>query len=61
MRKEKNLYMIVDVENDDLPLVVGTMTELCKYSGKTQNQIRSAISHAEKRGSHSRYVRISDE
>ena len=61
MRKEKNLYMIVDVENDDLPLIVGTMTELCKYSGKTQNQIRSAISHAEKRGSHSRYVRISDE
>lgn len=61
MRKEKNIYMIVDVENDDLPLVVGTMTELCKYSGKTQNQIRSAISHAEKRGSHSRYVRISDE
>ena len=61
MRKEKNLYMIVDVENDDLPLVVGTMTELCKYSGKTQNQIRSAISHAEKRGSHSRYVRIPDE
>lgn len=61
MRKEKNLYMIVDVENDDFPLVVGTMTELCKYSGKTQNQIRSAISHAEKRGSHSRYVRISDE
>lgn len=61
MRKEKNLYMIVDVENDDLPLVVGTMTEICKYSGKTQNQIRSAISHAEKRGSHSRYVRISDE
>ena len=61
MRKEKNLYMIVDVENDDLPLIVGTMKELCKYSGKTQNQIRSAISHAEKRGSHSRYVRISDE
>ena len=61
MRKEKNIYMIVDVENEDLPLIVGTMKELCKYSGKTQNQIRSAISHAEKRGSHSRYVRISDE
>ena len=60
MRKEK-LYMIVDVDNEDFPLIVGTMKELCKYSGKTQNQIRSAISHAEKRGSHSRYIRLSED
>ena len=60
MRKEK-LYMIVDVDNEYLPLIVGTMKELCKYSGKTQNQIRSAISHAEKRGSHSRYIRLSED
>ena len=60
MRKEK-LYMIVDVDNEDLPLIVGTMKELCKYYGKTQNQIRSAISHAEKRGSHSRYIRLSED
>ena len=60
MRKEK-LYMIVDVDNEDLPLIVGTMKELCKYSGKTQKQIRSAISHAEKRGSHSRYIRLSED
>ena len=60
MRKEK-LYMIVDVDNEDLPLIVGTMKELCKYSGKTQNQINSAISHAEKRGSHSRYIRLSED
>ena len=60
MRKEK-LYMIVDVDNEDLPRIVGTMKELCKYSGKTQNQIRSAISHAEKRGSHSRYIRLSED
>ena len=60
MRKEK-LYMIVDVDNEDLPLIVGTMKELCKYSGKTQNQIRGAISHAEKRGSHSRYIRLSED
>lgn len=52
------LYAVIDRKHADLIECVGTMAEICAYEGKTDNQIRSAICHAEKRGNKSRYIRI---
>jgi len=57
---EKNIYMIVDKKHDELPLFVGTLSELCGFTGKTRNAILSAIGHAKVRGSNSQYKKVID-
>lgn len=52
------LYMVLDLENKELPLFVGTIQEVARYEGKKTNTISSAVSHAIERGSVSRYARV---
>lgn len=42
------LYAKVDKHNAELLEFVGTMTELCEYTGLSQNTIRAYISHCAK-------------
>ena len=55
---EHTLYMVVDLYHNEEPLFVGTMKEVCEYTGKTKNAILSAISHSKARGGKSRYIRV---
>lgn len=53
------LYMAVDLEKNELPLFVSTSaTEVANWAGVTIVNMMSAISHAEARGTRSRFVRI---
>lgn len=58
---EHVLYMVVDLKHNEEPLFVGTMSEVCEYTGSSKNAILSAISHAKARGTRSRYVRVEDD
>lgn len=55
---EHTLYMVVDRKNKDLPLMVGTMSEVMEFTGKTKNAILSAISQSKRRGGVSQYKRV---
>ena len=53
------LYMAVDLEKNELPLFVSTSaTEVADWAGVPVVNVLSAISHAETRGTRSRFVRI---
>lgn len=53
------LYMAVDLEKNELPLFVSTSaTEVANWAGVPVVNVLSAISHAEARGTRSRFVRI---
>lgn len=53
------LYMAVDLEKNELPLFVSTSaTEVANWAGVPVGNVLSAISHAETRGTRSRFVRI---
>lgn len=53
------LYMAVDLEKNELPLFVSTSaTEVANWAGVPAVNVLSAISHAETRGTRSRFVRI---
>lgn len=53
------LYMAVDLEKNELPLFVSTSaTEVANWAGVPVVNVLSAISHAETRGTRSRFVRI---
>lgn len=56
--KKEILYMVVDVENKELPLFVGTIEEVAEWAKTTKNNIRSAISHAKKKNQKSKFVRV---
>lgn len=58
-KEGKYLWMLVSDDDYELPLIVcDSIEELSKACGKEINTIRSAINHAEKRGSKSRYKRV---
>ncbi len=55
----RTLYMAVDLERNELPLFVSTSaTEVANFAGVSIVNMLSAITHAEQRGSRSRFVRI---
>ena len=55
----RTLYMAVDKNEKDLPLFVSeSATEVANWAGVTITNMMSAITHAEKRGTRSRFVRI---
>lgn len=55
----RTLYMAVDKNEKDLPLFVSTSaTEVANWAGVSIVNMMSAISHAETRGTRSRFVRI---
>jgi hypothetical protein len=53
------LWMQVTPDEYELPLVVAKSAgELARLTGQTRSNICSCISHAEKRGGKSQYVRL---
>lgn len=54
------LYMYVDLWHNEEPLCVGTINDICEFTGKSKNAILSAISHAKARGTRSHYIKIGD-
>lgn len=53
------LWMEVTTDDLELPLVVaGSVTELARKIGKTNNTISSSVSKAKTRGYRSRYVKV---
>ena len=55
----RTLYMAVDKNEKDLPMFVSeSATEVANWAGVTITNMMSAITHAEKRGTRSRFVRI---
>lgn len=55
----RTLYMVVDLQNKDLPQFVSfSAREVADFAGVPLVNMLSAITHAEQRGSHSRFVRI---
>ena len=52
------LYMVSDMDNEELPLFVGTLAELSEFTGVNRTSILSAISHAKSRGSKCKYSKI---
>lgn len=56
---KRPLYMVVDRENNDLPQFVSTSArEVADWAGVPLVNMLSAITHAEQRGSRSRFVRV---
>lgn len=55
---ERLLYMEVDLKEKELPTGRWgrTPAELARVCGKTENAVRSAMSHARKKGRRGRYV-----
>ena len=60
-RSENVIYMVSDPKNGYLPLFIGTMSEVCEYTGKSKHAILSAIGHAKARGNNCRYMRLDDD
>ena len=60
-RSENVTYMVSDPKNGYLPLFIGTMSEVCAFSGKSKNAILSAIGHAKARGTNCQYMRLEDD
>lgn len=55
----RTLYMVVDPLDKDLPQFVSfSAREVADFAGVSLTNMLSAITHAEQRGSHSRFVRI---
>lgn len=53
------IYMMVEKDEFELPLCVGTPTEIAEYAGTTPTNVISIANKAEKRpGYFSRYVRV---
>ena len=50
-RKKMMLYEVVFNDKYELPVFVGTINEVCVYTGRTKSSILTSISHNE------RYVR----
>lgn len=49
------LYSLCDLKTDET-IYVGTMDEMCEFTGKSRNAIDSAICHAKKRGTRCQYA-----
>ena len=60
-RADYKLYAKVDKNNNDVTEFVGTMTELCEYTGLSQNTIRAYISHCKRVDKFCPYVMIGRE
>ena len=53
------LWLCVDLDNNELPLVVAdTATELSQILGVSVNTIHSCVCHSKKSGYRSRYVKV---
>ena len=53
------LWLLVSDDKYELPVIVcDSLDSLAEATGKDKNTIRSAISHAEKRGGNSRYKKV---
>ena len=61
MAAEYNLYAKVDKHNEEVIEFMGTMSELCEYTGLSQNTIRAYMSHCKKVGKFCPYVLIGRE
>lgn len=59
-RKPKNdLYVLIDPADEyELPVFVGTLSEMAAYMNVTENAIVSAISHAKQRNQVSKYKKV---
>lgn len=56
---KKALWIVVDLENDELPLFVGmTAQEVAEWAGTSQESVYSGIFHAKERGGRSRFARV---
>lgn len=52
-------WLLVTRDQYELPIYVAdSVTELSRFTGKTENAIRTAISHAAHRGTASQYRRV---
>ena len=57
--KKNNLYILVDPADEyELPVFVGTLSEMAAYMNVTENAIVSAISHAKARKQVSKYKKV---
>lgn len=56
--RPKILIMVVDTKNNDMPLFVGDIHEVSEFVGTTPENIHSSLSHAKKKGFHSKYVHL---
>lgn len=59
MRSNNAVYMQVTQDKYELPLVVAdSVAELARITGHKRNSIASAISHANKKGFKSMYIKV---
>ncbi|MCQ2609010.1 MAG: hypothetical protein MJ197_10045 [Bacteroidales bacterium] len=57
--KKNDLYVLVDPADEyELPVFVGTLSEMAAYMNVSENAIVSAISHAKKRKQVSKYKKV---
>lgn len=53
-----HLYMIVDLEENELPLFVGTAKEVAEYAGINETSVRGLAYKREKYGMKGKYIRV---
>lgn len=59
MKKEKYVWLLVTADEYELPLYVAeTVSELADFVGLAPSTIRSAISHAKKKGFNCKYKKV---
>lgn len=59
MKRQNAVYMLVTQDKYELPLIVtDTMAELARRTGQKRSSVASAISHANKKGFKSRYIKV---
>lgn len=57
-KNNSTLYMMVDKSEEQLPLVVGTMDDICRYTGNSQDTVRSYMWHCKKANRPCRVIRL---
>lgn len=59
MQDTYSLWLVVDLNNNELPLFVGdSVREVADYANTTTNAVMSGIAHAKERGGRCRFVHV---
>ena len=60
--KQKNIWMLIDLNHDELPIeVADTARELAQICGVKEESIIQSVSRAKRMGIRCRYVKVVDE
>ncbi len=53
------IWMVVDLNNDELPLFIGQSAQDCAdFVGTSYGSVMSSVSHAKRRNGKSKFVRV---